>query len=947
MRDRYIAEEGEAAPAILEGQREPLSAWRALVSGVAALAFFAAQIDPCFADPITDAAAQGKVFGQQIVPTANPGSMDSTGNMTMSGVKGTSSSINVQQLFGTSQSMTTVTSNRAQYGDNIKLNTAGQAAMQNLSNSPQTGAGAAYGVQLQSLQLARPTLQNDPMFSQTDQTFGNMSVAAQQFGSCQVQTSYQSTTSTTHVPQYQHCTATNIPPTVNFAATHNYSQNVITVGSGNATIGSCGAGCLDIVIGYPINAYYQLGPVHTGCQVFSIPVQLLVVVPSAITSATVTSVNWDDRAYLNVQGSQVWASPSIPFYDVAANGGNVAGCDLTTEWSATPNVDVTSVFQGSTSVNVTLTVQVGGGGDAWTHIQVGYDPSKVPMTDVWGPTTDMDYATDGFCQITATCQSMPPTDADGCATINGVKVCPDQLAPSPLPGISPLCQLANVQGNCKFYNGQMPCYTDVNGKQQCPNVTAPSTTDCDTLQSNPSCGFVTTQCVAGAVGASGICYLNDETYDCGYGVDVPTVTKSQTSACQGTVRCMGTECVNPTAQQSTDFAKAAGLLQAMQYTQMDTVCTGKDPSTCTVFQGTANSCKKAVGGYVDCCKGAPTDGVSLFTYLKMVSDMQTIGAALYKLDNTSAIGSAYHDIESTLDDAASEMEKPFVEAWNGITGSETDAAVDTADQGLIQGFEQEMEQQIAQWGESVFGPEAMNAVFQVAPEGGGDAGEAFTTTTTETVGEDGTVTTTETSALNDGVISLAPELASALSVIGIVYAVYSITTMIINMVYACEPQELQLQISEKLLECHYLGTYCAQSGLGVCIEQKESYCCFASPLGRILQEQIRPQLGISWGTPQSPSCQALTVANLQATDWSKVDLSEWIAILAQNGQLPNPNTLSAQITGATSTLNYSGTRQDVITRTQSMFNNLSSTTVRTNGASQVQSSINAPGGGSN
>ena len=87
--------------------------------------------------------------------------------------------------------------------------------------------------------------------------------------------------------------------------------------------------------------------------------------------------------------------------------------------------------------------------------------------------------------------------------------------------------------------------------------------------------------------------------------------------------------------------------------------------------------------------------------------------------------------------------------------------------------------------------------------------------------------------------------------------------------------------------CHYVGEYCAEEWkLGftkICVQKKKTYCCFSSPLARIIQEQGRQQLGISWGDPKAPNCRGFTPEEFQKIDWSKVDFSEWI----NNEVIPN------------------------------------------------------------
>ena len=75
--------------------------------------------------------------------------------------------------------------------------------------------------------------------------------------------------------------------------------------------------------------------------------------------------------------------------------------------------------------------------------------------------------------------------------------------------------------------------------------------------------------------------------------------------------------------------------------------------------------------------------------------------------------------------------------------------------------------------------------------------------------------------------------------------------------------------------CHYIGSYCAVDKLGICLQRKKTFCCFGSVLARILHEQGRPQIGLSWGTPKNPNCRGFTPAELQSIDFGKIDFSEY------------------------------------------------------------------------
>lgn len=98
----------------------------------------------------------------------------------------------------------------------------------------------------------------------------------------------------------------------------------------------------------------------------------------------------------------------------------------------------------------------------------------------------------------------------------------------------------------------------------------------------------------------------------------------------------------------------------------------------------------------------------------------------------------------------------------------------------------------------------------------------------------------------------------------------------------CEQAEQILAMKRDNRLCHGVGSYCSSRLpiIRLCVETTESYCCFNSRLARILNEQGRSQLGRSWGGPQSPDCSGFTVGQLQALDFSRMDLTEFYAEIA-------------------------------------------------------------------
>ncbi|HKY82742.1 MAG TPA: conjugal transfer protein TraN [Sphingobium sp.] len=95
----------------------------------------------------------------------------------------------------------------------------------------------------------------------------------------------------------------------------------------------------------------------------------------------------------------------------------------------------------------------------------------------------------------------------------------------------------------------------------------------------------------------------------------------------------------------------------------------------------------------------------------------------------------------------------------------------------------------------------------------------------------------------------------------------------------CDQQDMEVGMLRGSGMCHEVGTYCVSKILGVCVQKAKGHCCFNTKLGRIIQEQGRPQLAsfnaVGWGTAKKPYCRGFTPEEFQALDFSKMNLSEY------------------------------------------------------------------------
>lgn len=101
---------------------------------------------------------------------------------------------------------------------------------------------------------------------------------------------------------------------------------------------------------------------------------------------------------------------------------------------------------------------------------------------------------------------------------------------------------------------------------------------------------------------------------------------------------------------------------------------------------------------------------------------------------------------------------------------------------------------------------------------------------------------------------------------------FQIGMMMVQEWLSCDPKEQVIAMKRGQNLCVHVETYCSKKVLKVCVEKKEKHCCFNSKLAKIINRQGRAQLGLAMN-----SCGGFNQEQLQALDFSQMDLSEFIA----------------------------------------------------------------------
>ncbi len=884
------------------------------------------------ADKMDAAALVGQNAARSVMdgaPMQQTGTSLSSPNFTYKDINGNTHTINGGVLATPNTGAPPTAGQQSQYNlfstNNIYQD---KTATKNLTNAyvntHATMQDLAVDTVNQSAAQSHPPMTSDPVWVQSDATMNNLSTIAHTFADCSQSSTITNTPSVTHLADLRHCERKTVQ-SQNCSTHHNYDNSVFEMNGISSSAGayqSCGPGCIWLWVGHNVDNNYYGG----ACTVFNQLTSVKVLKPGAILSAKMTYVRYDDHIQIKLNNNVVyqghWQSGGF------TNGVN---CELGVSWTDAPNLDVTTEFKSvppGGTLNFSTTTAVGGGGEGYSRIEIHYDPTKLAAADNWTPQSCVDAYTfaknSPFCtSATATCTNQLQT---GTYTNSlGTTYTEANLLPSPFTGVSNLCKDVKVSTSCDFTSGNLPCYTDINGNTQCPTNTNPVTNSCTTMAADPNCAFVTgsTVCVGGATDpATGRCLLYQDTYDCGYNVTVPNQTITNSVNCPGPIRCMGTACTQNIQETNKDFASTAAKMQAIKMMAMDTKCNisatgGGGPGTdCKVFTGKPAQCKKAVGGTANCCK--EPSGISMADYLKMIYAVYSLNKAALAVESPGALLGSYQQFVHTAGRTYSNISSGVGSLWRsakqsifggGSAQASAKVAVNTgtqaAKQGMISQFASKLTTKAANYVANTFGANTANLLFQQ--------------TTVSATGQISNSPIAQGGSYSSA--TLTGPLSSAAGAVMAAYMYYTLAVTIIRLAYKCTKPEFQLGAKRKLRSTHFVGSYCAQSALFACIEKKETYCEFSSPLARILNEQIRPQLGLGWGTAKSPNCTGMTINQISNVNWDLVDLSEWKAILSANNMLKTiQDTTMNKLTGSGNVMNVNGDRQTVLKRAQNTIN---------------------------
>lgn len=234
-------------------------------------------------------------------------------------------------------------------------------------------------------------------------------------------------------------------------------------------------------------------------------------------------------------------------------------------------------------------------------------------------------------------------------------------------------------------------------------------------------------------------------------------------------------------------------------------------------------------------------------YLTMIMAVPKIDEAITSAEFASkSFGSTFKSGYNTLRDpivnSVETITEPLTSMYDNTVGAVKDVVTEALDS-LIEKLKEQTQKVISEIIGNMAGPDAAAAGGQAAA---GQMGE---------------------SAATEGATMMG-----AASTLMAIYGYYALAMAIIKIVWACEEDEFMLAAHREYGNCTYVGSYCKTEVLGACIEKRKGYCCFKSPMARIMQEQIRQQMGDEYpdlqdfGDAEDPQCGGIPLDVLNAVD---------------------------------------------------------------------------------
>ncbi|MGN1393628.1 MAG: conjugal transfer protein TraN [Succinivibrionaceae bacterium] len=338
------------------------------------------------------------------------------------------------------------------------------------------------------------------------------------------------------------------------------------------------------------------------------------------------------------------------------------------------------------------------------------------------------------------------------------------------------------------------------------------------------------------------------------------------------IRCLGTECVSDIIEEESNFEDVLENLQMAQYLQDDLNCSnanGEKKSSCVIFKGEQKSCSEGFGGSKRCCNSPKNFNKA--DYIKLLMYTMSLKKTLFSLDSEELDFGGWQDKIAIK--AGGLISSPFDTIVTSLTPKNSSE--------IAKSYSNALTLKLADYVEKTFGEELKQILF------------------TETVASNG----------QKGVV-LNPQITSIAQKVTQAYIAYQLSMTLKEIITSCSSEDIETSMRIAMDSCVYSESKCKKKILGKCLEEERIYCCYNSPLAKLVNEQLVNKDLITLG-----ECVGINASDLQNIDFSEIDLSKWTKIMQDNNLIKTKDLNLDILTGNGSALSV-GNRPNSAKRTE-------------------------------
>lgn len=333
--------------------------------------------------------------------------------------------------------------------------------------------------------------------------------------------------------------------------------------------------------------------------------------------------------------------------------------------------------------------------------------------------------------------------------------------------------------------------------------------------------------------STGRCTVYSRTFQC------PTSQETKTNDCSVALYCQNGECYDTSYDANTDMGLAVAYMEAAREVAAYMDVDGK------IFKGDAHFCRTGYGGIRDCCDKRPAaEAFDLSNQvMTQVALSPVIGYLSFQASYYTAMATPY-----VYDAIVGTVGAGFA-SFIGVSQTAIDAAAKS--------------KEAFQSGAESFTPSVSYAGF----------GMGFGGVPTATIG-----TNYGMGSAFGGNIQFFFNPTMFL-----IFAAF----MIYQSLSSCKQSEHMLALYRGSESCVAVpqANSCKKKIFGSCVETLNAFCCYNSPIGRILNVAVKQQFGYpkAYGKLK-PNCDPISLTDLQRLNFTVIDFSDFIRSIAPGGR---------------------------------------------------------------